>query len=146
MSARRAAVLAAWLGSLAAAAAVALHAHYITDLSAFLPAHPTPQQRILVEQLRDGPASRLLLAGIEGGSRLARAAVSIDMGQRLRADPEFASVSNGQEASADRDRDFLFTHRYLLSDAVDARHFSAAGLETAMRDKIGRGRVGKECQ
>jgi predicted exporter len=67
MSARRAAVLAAWLCSLIAAAAVALHARYITDLSAFLPTHPTPQQRILVEQLRDGPASRLLLIGIEGG-------------------------------------------------------------------------------
>jgi predicted exporter len=136
MNARKAAVLAAWLCSLAAAGAVALHAHYITDLSAFLPAHPTPQQRILVEQLRDGPASRLLLIGIEGGSRLARAAVSIDMGRRLRADPEFASVSNGQEASADRDREFLFAHRYLLSDAVDARHFSAAGLEAAMRDTV----------
>jgi predicted exporter len=136
MSARRAAVLAAWLCSLAAATAVALHARYITDLSAFLPAHPTPQQRLLVEQLRDGPASRLLLAGVEGGSRLARAAVSIDMGQRLRADPEFASVNNGQEASADRDREFLFAHRYLLSDAIDARHFSAAGLETAMRETV----------
>jgi predicted exporter len=78
----------------------------------------------------------LLLVGIEGDSRRARAAVSIDMGQRLRADPEFASVSNGQEASADRDRDFLFAHRYLLSDAVDARRFSAAGLETAMRDTV----------
>ena len=136
MSARRAAVLAAWLCSLIAAAAVALHARYITDLSAFLPTHPTPQQRILVEQLRDGPASRLLLIGIEGGSRRARAAVSIDMGQRLRADPEFASVNNGQEASADRDREFLFAHRYLLSDAVDAWHFSVAGLETAMRDTV----------
>jgi predicted exporter len=129
-------VLAAWLCSLAAAGAVALHARYITDLSAFLPAHPTPQQRILVEQLRDGPASRLLLIGIEGGSRLARAAVSIDMGRRLRADPEFASVSNGQEASADRDREFLFAHRYLLSDAIDAQHFSAAGLEAAMRETV----------
>jgi predicted exporter len=45
-------------------------------------------------------------------------------------------VSNGQGPSADRDRDFLFAHRYLLSDAVDARHFSAAGLETAMRDTV----------
>lgn len=136
MSARRAAVIAAWLCSLAAAAAVALHARYITDLSAFLPAHPTAQQRILVEQLRDGPASRLLLIGIEGGPRLARAAVSIDMAKRLRADPEFASVNNGQEVSADRDREFLFAHRYLLSDAVNPQHFSAAGLETAMRETV----------
>ena len=87
MSARRAAVLGAWLCTLAAAAAVALHARYITDLSAFLPAHPTAQQRILVEQLREGPASRLILIGIEGGSRLARAAVSLDMARRLRARP-----------------------------------------------------------
>jgi len=136
MRARRAAVIAAWLCSLAVAAAVALHARYITDLSAFLPAHPTAQQRILVEQLRDGPASRLLLVGIEGGSRLARAAVSSEMARRLRADPEFSSVSNGQEASADRDREILFAHRYLLSDATDSRHFSAAGLEAAMRETI----------
>jgi predicted exporter len=136
MRARRAAVIAAWLCSLALAAAVALHARYITDLSAFLPAHPTAQQRILVDQLRDGPASRLLLVGIEGGSRLGRAAVSNEMERRLSADPEFASVSNGQEASADRDREFLFAHRYLLSDAIDAQHFSAAGLATAMRETV----------
>ena len=136
MRARRAAVIAAWLCSLAVAAAVALHARYITDLSAFLPAHPTAQQRILVEQLRDGPASRLLLVGIEGGSRLGRAAVSNEMERRLSADPEFASVSNGEEASADRDREFLFAHRYLLSDATDARHFSAAGLTAAMRETV----------
>ncbi len=136
MRARRAAVIAAWLCSLAVAAAVALHARYITDLSAFLPAHPTAQQRILVEQLREGPASRLLLIGIEGGSRLARAAVSSEMAQRLRADPEFSSVSNGEEASADRDREILFAHRYLLSDATDPQHFSAAGLAAAMRETI----------
>ena len=136
MRARRAAVIAAWLCSLAVAAAVAWHARYITDLSAFLPAHPTAQQRILVEQLREGPASRLLLVGIEGGSRLARAAVSSEMALRLRADPEFSSVSNGEEASADRDREILFAHRYLLSDATDSRHFSAAGLAAAMRETI----------
>jgi predicted exporter len=136
MRARRAAVIAAWLCSLAVAAAVAWHARYITDLSAFLPAHPTARQRILVEQLRDGPASRLLLIGIEGGSRLGRAAVSNEMARRLRADAEFASVSNGQEASADRDREFLFAHRYLLSDAIEVQHFSAAGLESAMRETV----------
>jgi predicted exporter len=136
MTARRAAVIAAWLCSLAVAAAVALHARYITDLSAFLPAHPTAQQRILVEQLRDGPASRLLLVGIGGGSRLGRAAISNEMERRLSADPEFASVSNGQETSADRDREFLFAHRYLLSDAIDAQHFSAAALESAMRETV----------
>jgi predicted exporter len=90
----------------------------------------------LVEQLRGGPASRLLLVGIEGGEPGARAAVSAGMARCLRADSGFASVNNGEEGSADRDREFLFAHRYLLSDAVDARRFSAAGLEAAMRDTV----------
>ncbi len=35
---------------------VVARARYITDLSAFLPAKPTPMQQLLVDQLRDGPA------------------------------------------------------------------------------------------
>ncbi len=136
MSARKAAVTAAWLCSLAAAGVVALHARYITDLSAFLPAHPTAAQRLLVEQLRDGPASRLILIAIEGAEARARAAMSAGMARCLRTDAELASVNNGEEISADRDREFLFAHRYLLSDAVDAQRFTVAGLESAMRETI----------
>ena len=51
MNARRAAVLAAWLCSLTAAAAVALHARYITDLSAFLPAHHRIDARLVPRRL-----------------------------------------------------------------------------------------------
>ena len=45
MSARRTGVGAAWLCSLIAIAAVALHARYITDLSAFLPTQSQLHQR-----------------------------------------------------------------------------------------------------
>ena len=48
---------------------VVARARYITDLSAFLPANPTPSQQLLVDQLRDGPASRLILIAIERVSR-----------------------------------------------------------------------------
>lgn len=128
--------MAAWLCFLVAAGALALHARYITDLSAFLPAHPTAAQRLLVEQLRDGPASRLILIGLEGGEPQARAAISAGMARCLRTDAELSTVNNGEEISADRDREFLFAHRYLLSDAVDPERFTAAGLEAAMRDTL----------
>ena len=136
MSGGRALVLGVWLCTLAAAALIAAHARFITDLSAFLPARPTPAERLLVEELRDGPGSRLLLIGLQGGSASERVAVSRAMAARLRADPEFTSASNGAEVSADRDREFLFVHRYLLSEAVTPQRFSVAGLEAALEETI----------
>jgi predicted exporter len=87
MSARKAGVVGAWLCALAAAAWIAAHARYVTDLSAFLPSHPTPEQRLLIDQLREGPASRLMLIGIEGADSAQRAALSRALAGRLRADP-----------------------------------------------------------
>jgi len=136
MNARRAWIISSWLAGLAAALWVVVHAHYITDLSAFLPAKPTHLQKLMVDQLRDGPASRLLLIALEGGDADARAQVSLDMAHRLRNDAAFSSVENGEVLTAARDRDFLFAHRYLLSDAVEARRFSAAGLKEAIEETI----------
>src|SRR5580692_2395990 len=136
MNGHRARVLIVWLGCVAFAAVVVARAHYITDLSGFLPAHPTPTQQLLVDQLRDGPASRLILIAIEQGDAASRARVSIGLTERLRKDPAFASVNNGEAVAGQRDREFLFQHRYLLSEAVDAQRFTAAGLSAAIREAI----------
>ena len=136
MNRGRLGVAALWLGCVAAAGFVVARAHYITDLSAFLPARPTAAQQLLVDQLRDGPASRLILASIEHGSVAARAQVSVALAARLRRDARFASVSNGEPVTAERDRGYLFQHRYLLSDRVTAARFSAAGLHSAIQDTI----------
>jgi predicted exporter len=136
MNARRLRVLAVWLGCVVFAAIVVARAHYITDLSAFLPAHPTPTQQLLVDQLRDGPASRLILIAIEQGDLASRARVSIGLVERLRRDPAFASVNNGESVAGQRDREFLFQHRYLLSEAVSAQRFTAAGLRAAITETI----------
>ncbi len=136
MIARRARFIGPWLVCIAAAAWIVVRASYITDLSAFLPANPTPQQKLLVEQLRDGPASRLVLIALEQGDSAARAQVSVAMAQLLRSDAHFSSVENGESFSAERDRDFLFQHRYLLSQAVNAQRFSAAGLRAAIERTI----------
>jgi predicted exporter len=136
MSRRRVPVLAVWLCCLALAAVIVARARYITDLSAFLPAKPTPTQQLLVDQLRDGPASRLILIALERGDAAARAAVSAAMGSRLRRDPQFSSVNNGEPVTAERDREFLFRHRYLLSDTVTAERFAPPGLHAAIADTI----------
>src|SRR5260370_14580581 len=131
MNWRRTSVPALWLCCLALAAVIVARAHYITDLSAFLPERPTAAQRLLVDQLRDGPASRLLLIAIEGGDAAARARVSVAMASRLRGGRQFSSVNNGEPVTAERDREFLFQHRYLLSDTVTAARFSVLGLHGA---------------
>jgi len=136
MNVRRVGVLIVWLGCVAFAVVVVARAHYITDLSGFLPAHPTPTQQLLVDQLRDGPASRLILIAIEQGDAASRARLSTGLAERLRKDPAFASVNNGEAVAGQRDREFLFQHRYLLSEAVDAQRFTAAGLSAAIRETI----------
>jgi predicted exporter len=136
MNRRRASVIAIWLACAALASIIVVRARYITDLSAFLPARPTPMQQLLVDQLRDGPASRLILVAIEQGDAAARTRVSMAMAARLRRDPQFSSVNNGEPVTAERDREFLFQHRYLLSDAVTAAHFSASGLRAAIEDTV----------
>ena len=137
MNARRPWLVSSWVVGIAAALWVVAHAHYVTDLSAFLPANPTHLQKLMVDQLRDGPASRLILIALEGGDAETRARASIGMAHRLRDDSAFSSVENGETLTASRDRDFLFANRYLLSSAVDPDRFSAAGLQAAIEDTIG---------
>ncbi len=68
--------------------------------------------------------------------RRSRARASLGMVDRLRKEPEFSSVNNGEAAAGQRDREFLFQHRYLLSESVTAQRFTAAGLNAAIRDTI----------
>ncbi|MBT9567667.1 MAG: MMPL family transporter [Thiobacillus sp.] len=125
-----------WLLFLLACAGIISRTHFTTDLSAFLPSSPTAEQQLLMDQLHDGLASRLILVGIEGADAPTRARLSRQMAQRLRADARFVSVTNGERVNAERDRAFLFDHRYLLSPTVTPERFSADGLHAALADSI----------
>jgi predicted exporter len=129
-------VIALWLCVIAGAALVVARARYITDLSAFLPAKPTPAQQLLVDQLRDGPASRLILIAIEQGDADARTRVCGGLAKRLRLDGQFSSVEDGEPVNAEPTEAFLLGHRYLLSASVDGAHFSAAGLRAAIEESL----------
>lgn len=136
MRGRRGAAILVWAGLAIVALSVVARARYSADLSAFLPQAPTAEQRLLVEQLRQGVASRLIIAGIEGGSSQERARLSQLVAGRLRQDREFLAVENGDPAAARRDEAFLFAHRYLLSGTVTPQRFSVAGLRAAIGNTI----------
>jgi predicted exporter len=133
---RRSLALGVWLGCMVLAAIIVARARYIADLSAFLPARPTPTQQLLIDQLRDGPASRLMFIAIEQADSAGRAQIALAMASQLRRDAQFSSVNDGEQVGLEHDRDFLFDHRYLLSDSVSAQRFSAAGLHAAIQDTI----------
>ncbi len=128
--------IAVWLLGLVACVAVIAQTRFTADMSAFMPQRPSATQQLLVEQLREGALSRLLLVGIEGGEPAARAELSKQLAGRLAASPEFAGVQNGDAAALAKDRDLLFSHRYLLSPAVNPGRFTVDGLRQAIGDSI----------
>jgi predicted exporter len=125
-----------WLATLIACAAIAWRAEYTADFSAFLPQAPTPEQRVLVDQLKDGSVSRLILVGIEGADGPGRAALSRALASRLRSSAHFVAASNGEAVNSEADQAYFFGNRYLLSPAVHAQRFSVEGLRAAIGESV----------
>lgn len=125
-----------WLVMIFVSLAIISRTHFTADLSAFLPNDPTAEQQSLMDQLKDGLASRLILVGIEGADEGTRAKLSKDIAQILRSNPVFVSVNNGEPITTERDQAYLFNNRYLLSPAVNPQHFSVNGLHAAISDSI----------
>jgi predicted exporter len=134
--AHRSLTLSLWLGAMAICAAMIAQTHFVSDLSAFMPRMPSERQQLLVEQLRDGIVARLVMIGIEGGTPQKRARESQALAQRLGTQAAFKSVQNGDERTQQRDRDYFFHNRYLLSPAVSAERFSPDGLRQAIGASI----------
>ncbi len=110
---------------------LALSLHMVTvrsDIAAFLPAGRTPAARVMLQQLRSGPATSLILLGIEGAPPAALARISRDMAALLGRSGAFSLVENGQDALAGQDALFLFRHRYLLSPTTTTAAFTTASL------------------
>lgn len=126
----------AWLTFLFICTFVVYRTHFTTDLSAFLPQTPTPEQQLLMDQIKDGLASRLILVGIEGENAEKRAQLSKLTAKRLRSNPAFIAVNNGESVYTQNDQAFLFNNRYLLSPAVNKERFSVTGLHDAISESI----------
>ena len=133
---RRRLAVGLWLAALALCIVQVTQTRFVADLSSFLPSSPTPEQRVLVDQLRDGAISRVMLIAIEGEHDVTRARLSQTLAAALRADPRFASVANGTSTGFERERDLLLTHRYALSPRMSADRFSVEGLRLALQDTL----------
>lgn len=130
---KRIAVL-AWLAGLAFCAWIAFaHTRIYTDLTGFLPAAPDRSQQLLLDQLRAGPASRLILIGIEGGNPQNLATVSHALADALRKDARLAFVQNGELETLEAERDVVTGYRYLLSPEINGEHFGVPALKRALQ-------------
>ncbi|MBP8295751.1 MAG: MMPL family transporter [Burkholderiales bacterium] len=125
-----------WIVGLIGCGVIVARTHFTADLSAFLPRAPTAEQRILVDQLKDGAVSRLVLLGIEGADAATRAALSRSLGDKLRQSSALTAAHNGDATESERDRKFLLENRYLLSAAVAPARFTVDGLRTAIGESI----------
>jgi predicted exporter len=136
MSIGRRWALIVWIAGLALCALVIARSEFTADLSAFLPDSPSPEQRLLVDQLRDGVVSRLILVGLEGAPPDVLAKASREVAAKLRRDGEIAAVTNGDGTGLEADRAYVWNNRYLLSSAVTPERFTAEGLREALEEDL----------
>jgi predicted exporter len=129
-------VIVVWALLLGLGAWFVANTRFTTDLSFFLPAKPTPAQQVLVEQLREGVVSRLLMVAIEGGDEAARGQASRALRERLAQGDTFVAVQNGELEAFDKELGVLLQHRYQLSPAVNAQRFEPEPLRQAIVDGI----------
>ncbi|MDE2156123.1 MAG: xanthomonadin transporter [Xanthomonadaceae bacterium] len=162
MSARgRLLLLTGWLLVLAGLGLlVAQRLQVSTDLRSFMPAPTTPDQRLLMEQVGDGPGSRLLLltiaarctprqdhatqglspvtpcAPLPANQRDAMlASLSRGLAAALRNDRRYSQVLDGSFDLAALDSSLL-PYRYLLSPTLDTQPLDEAYLADQLQQRL----------
>jgi len=124
-----------WLLAALGCGWIVLTAPVAADLALFA-SRADPVAELLLEQLRSGPTTRLILLGLAGDVEPERAAVSQRLAERLRADGGFARVVNGADALPEAELQALFAHRYRLSPTVAPERFTVEGLRTGLQQRL----------
>ena len=107
-----------------------------SDFTAFLPPSTTPDERLLIAQLRDGLVSRLMLVALQGADEKTLAQTSRKLAQRLGRAPEFEYAANGNLDQFVAQGEALMRHRYALSPDMNADKFTAQGLRVALEEQL----------
>ncbi|HHW4678327.1 MAG TPA: MMPL family transporter [Xylella sp.] len=107
------------------------------DLRKFMPEAQTPAQKLLLEELGEGPGSRLLLMSLRGSDPATLVRQSQALRQRLaEQDKVFELVANGSSVGLGSIPARLMPYRYLLTDSFDAAPLDAAQLKQALQMRI----------
>jgi predicted exporter len=125
-----------WALALTVGVLVVATSRYSTDMSVFLPRQPSEREQLLIDQIRDGALSRMILVGIDGGTPAQRADASQRLAAALRGAPAFIGAVNGDAASRAHDQALLLAQRYVLSPAVTPARFGAHGLHEAIAQTV----------
>lgn len=129
-------MFAAWVAAIAGLAwYVAQELEIGTDLRMFLPSPRTVQERLVLEGIGEGPASRMLLIGISGGSPEALAVTSSALVQALNSSPLFAFTANGA-VDLDALPERLLAYRYLLSPTLDDFRLNEDFLRAELGERV----------
>jgi predicted exporter len=131
--AARASLLALWIAALALLGFFVQRQLEIgTDLRLFLPTPTTPQERLLLEEIGEGPGSRVLVLALGGAPPEELADASRALAAELTDHSLFRFVANG-EMSMDDVPEHLLRYRYLLSRKLDSHTFNAEYLRSEIQ-------------
>jgi predicted exporter len=125
-----------WLVAIAAiGVGVARHLRISSDLRSFMPPPQTADQKLLLDEIGEGPGSRLLLLAVSGGSSQRLAQLSQGLKTALQNDPRFLRVSNGN-ADLSALASSLLPYRYLLSPTLDTQRLDADYLRDQLAQRL----------
>jgi len=125
-----------WLLFILSCGWIIFNTDFRTDLSVFLPPEPSREEAIVVGQLQNGAANRILLVGIEGSDTATLARLGKAFAEKLRKNPVFTHVHNGQNIIDPTERELIYNYRYLLSPNTTTELFTPEGLETALQQNL----------
>ena len=126
-----------WLGVLALAGwLLGSRLELSGDLRKFMPSAQTPAQKLLIDELGEGPGSRLLLVSISNGDAPELARQSMAMRAALAAQPLFKLVANGGENGLEAIPERLLPYRYLLSNTLDTQPFDRAYFSGELAQRV----------
>ncbi len=124
-----------WFLAMALGIGILANSRFQADMSVFMPRQPTKSQAVLVNQLQEGAASKVVLIGVEGLATNEFESTTVAFAEALRGSLLFTFVANGRVASDPATQKLLFDYRYLLSDAVNAKRFSVDGLKQSLAQR-----------
>ncbi|MES2605840.1 MAG: xanthomonadin transporter, partial [Pseudomonadota bacterium] len=106
------------------------------DLQLFLPTPTTDQERLLLEEIGEGAASRILVIAIDGDTTEALAETSRAFVNALAGNPHFRLLANGEVADDALADELLASYRYLLSTTLDTQALDAAFLREQLQLRL----------